>query len=99
MSVHVLADAHAKLPVLKAMLEERHAVTAELLSTASVPRGKIVHNYALSAYYLQPMITGAMAEAIRKQPAIAALGPVSQLESYENFAARFGGSVTMRAAE
>ena len=33
------------------------------------------------------------------QPAIAALGPVSHLESYESFSARFGGSVTMRAAE
>ena len=38
MSVHVLADAHGKLPVLRAMLEERHAVTSELLNAATPNR-------------------------------------------------------------
>jgi predicted Zn-dependent peptidase len=33
------------------------------------------------------------------RPAIAALGPVGRIEDYETFAARFGGSVSMRAAE
>ncbi|HVU19586.1 MAG TPA: pitrilysin family protein [Rhizomicrobium sp.] len=32
-------------------------------------------------------------------PAIAALGPVDALESYDTFAARFGGSTALRAAE
>ena len=32
-------------------------------------------------------------------PAIAALGPVGHIEDYETFAARFGGSASMRAAE
>lgn len=41
MSVHVLADAHGKLPVLRAMLQRRHDVTSELLSAASIPRGRI----------------------------------------------------------
>jgi HD-GYP domain-containing protein (c-di-GMP phosphodiesterase class II) len=41
MSVHVVADADAKLPVLRAMIEQRHAITSELLSSASIPRGKI----------------------------------------------------------
>ena len=33
------------------------------------------------------------------RPAVAALGPIGTLESYETFAARFGGSETLRAAE
>ena len=33
------------------------------------------------------------------RPAIAALGPVGRIEDYETFAARFGGSASMRAAE
>jgi hypothetical protein len=30
---------------------------------------------------------------------MAALGPVDRIEDYETFAARFGGSASMRAAE
>ena len=33
------------------------------------------------------------------RPAVAALGPVGHIENYETFAARFGGSASMRAAE
>jgi predicted Zn-dependent peptidase len=33
------------------------------------------------------------------RPAVAALGPVGRIENYQTFAARFGGSVSMRAAE
>lgn len=41
MAVHVVADVHAKLPILRAMLEQRHVTTCELLNAASIPRGKI----------------------------------------------------------
>jgi predicted Zn-dependent peptidase len=33
------------------------------------------------------------------RPTVAALGPVGRIEDYETFAARFGGSTSMRAAE
>jgi predicted Zn-dependent peptidase len=33
------------------------------------------------------------------RPSMAALGPVDRIEDYETFAARFGGSASMRAAE
>jgi hypothetical protein len=32
-------------------------------------------------------------------PAIAAIGPVAKLESYETFAGRFGRATALRAAE
>jgi len=34
-----------------------------------------------------------------QRPAMASLGPVGALESYDTFARRFGGAITMRAAE
>src|SRR5690349_9128257 len=41
MSVHVVADVHSKLAVLRTMLEQRYVITSELLKTASIPRGKL----------------------------------------------------------
>jgi putative nucleotidyltransferase with HDIG domain len=41
MSVHVIADAHTKLSVLRTMLEQRYVITSELLNAAGIPRGKI----------------------------------------------------------
>jgi hypothetical protein len=41
MSVHLVADVHTKLSVLRVMLEHRYVITSELLNTASVPRSKL----------------------------------------------------------
>jgi putative nucleotidyltransferase with HDIG domain len=41
MSVHVVADVHTKVAVLRTMLEQRYVITSELLNTASIPRGKL----------------------------------------------------------
>ena len=41
MSVHVVADVHTKLSVLRTMLEQRYVITSELLNAASIPRGKL----------------------------------------------------------
>src|ERR1700710_725147 len=38
MSVHIVADNHTKLSVLRAMLEQRYAITSELLNGANIPR-------------------------------------------------------------
>ena len=38
MSVHVIADDAAKLPVLRGLIEQRHVVTSETLSSASIRR-------------------------------------------------------------
>jgi len=40
MSIHVVADAVGKLSILRAALEPQHAVTSELLGSASIPRNE-----------------------------------------------------------
>jgi putative nucleotidyltransferase with HDIG domain len=40
-SVHIVADAHTKLSVLRTMLEQHYVITSELLNIASLPRSKI----------------------------------------------------------
>jgi protein-tyrosine phosphatase len=70
-------------------------ISAMLLQLAGVPRDQIVHNYAVSAYYLKPMISGAMAEAMKKQPAIAALmgSPPDAIEGFlDALDSRYGGA-------
>jgi putative nucleotidyltransferase with HDIG domain len=41
MSVHIVADNHTKLSVLRSMLEQRYAVTSELLNGANIPRSDV----------------------------------------------------------
>lgn len=49
-------------------------VAATLLSLAGVPKRDIVHNYAVSAHYLKPMMANPqMAEMVRNNPKIVAL--------------------------
>ncbi len=50
-------------------------IAATLLSLAGVPRNQIVHDYAISAHYLQPMMTGnaQLAEMARANPKLAAM--------------------------
>lgn len=70
-------------------------ISAMLLELAGVPRDQIVHNYAVSAYYLKPMITGPMAEAMKKQPALAALlgSPPDAIEGFlDTLDDRYGGA-------
>jgi len=62
-------------------------IAAMLLSLAGVPRSDIVHNYAISAHYIEPMqkmMTPQMAELVRQNPKIAALGgsPAEAIESF-----------------
>jgi protein-tyrosine phosphatase len=71
-------------------------ISAMLLQLAGVPRDQIVHNYAVSAYYLQPMISAAtMSQMIKTQPAIAALmgSPPDAIEGFlDALDSRYGGS-------
>jgi protein-tyrosine phosphatase len=61
-------------------------IAAMLLSLAGVPRSEIVHNYAISAHYLEPMMKQdpKMAEAARQNPKMAALmgSPAEAIESF-----------------
>ena len=70
-------------------------ISAMLLELAGVPRERIVHNYAVSAYYLRPMMTGALGEAMKKQPALAALmgSPPDAIEGFlDTLDTRHGGA-------
>lgn len=71
-------------------------ISAMLLQLAGVQRDQIVHNYAVSAYYLKPMMdAGPMAEIIKKQPAVAALmaSPPDAIESFlDTLDSRYGGT-------
>lgn len=50
-------------------------ISAVLLSLAGVPRADIVHNYAVSAHYLKPMLEGnpQLAERVRVNPKLLAM--------------------------
>jgi protein-tyrosine phosphatase len=70
-------------------------ISAMLLQLAGVPRDQIVHNYAVSAYYLKPMMTGATGEMIKSNPAIAALmgSPPEAIEKFlDTLDSRFNGT-------
>ncbi len=41
MSVHIIADTHAKLSVLRTMLEQRYVITSELLNGANIRRSDL----------------------------------------------------------
>lgn len=61
-------------------------IAALLLSLAGVERGDIVHDYAISAHYLEPMLKHSpqAAEMARQNPRIAALmgSPAEAIESF-----------------
>jgi protein-tyrosine phosphatase len=71
-------------------------ISAMLLQLAGVPRDQIVHNYAVSAYYLKPLTeTGPMADIIKKQPAVAALmaSPPDAIEGFlDALDSQYGGT-------
>ncbi len=98
-----IARAKAQLKSSLLMGLERPMNRAEQIAGQMFSYGRI-----LSVEELTAKLDEVDTDAVRRfgsrlmnspQPAIAALGPVSHLESYESFSARFGGSVTMRAAE
>ena len=48
-------------------------ISAMLLELAGTPRGEIVHNYAISAHYLEPMLLSPkMKEMLDKKPSMRA---------------------------
>jgi len=61
-------------------------IAAMLLSLAGVPRSEIVHNYTISAHYLEPMMKQdpQMAEMARRSPKMMALmgSPAEAIESF-----------------
>jgi protein-tyrosine phosphatase len=71
-------------------------VSALLLELAGVSRDRIVHNYAVSAYYLKPMMdsTG-MGAAMAKNPALAAImgSPPEAIEAFlDRLDSHYGGA-------
>ena len=71
-------------------------VSAMLLQLAGVPQNEIVHNYAISAYYLKPMMaTPAMTRMLEKDPAARAYmgSPPQAIEGFlEALEHRYGGT-------
>lgn len=61
-------------------------IAAMLLSLAGVPRSEIVHNYTISAHYLEPMLKQSpqLAEMVRQNPKIANMmgTPAEAIESF-----------------
>jgi protein-tyrosine phosphatase len=61
-------------------------IAALLLSLAGVPRSEIVHNYTISAHYLEPMMKQSpqMVQMVRQNPRIVALmgTPADAIESF-----------------
>jgi protein-tyrosine phosphatase len=56
-----------------------------LLDLAGVPRAEIVHNYAISAYYLKPMMASAAMQAMaQKSPNMKAMmgTPANAMEAF-----------------
>lgn len=74
-------------------------IAAILLSLAGVPRSEIVHNYTISAHYLEPMMKQSpqMAEMVRQNPKVAALAgsPAESIEAFlDALDGRHGGART-----
>jgi protein-tyrosine phosphatase len=72
-------------------------VAALLLSLAGVPRSDIVHDYAISAHYLEPMMSQSpqMAAMLRQNPKVAALAgsPATAIEAFlDALEQRHGGA-------
>jgi protein-tyrosine phosphatase len=72
-------------------------VAALLLSLADVPRADIVHDYAISAYYLEPMMRQSpqLAEMAQRNPKMLALAgsPAAAIESFlDALERRHGGA-------
>ncbi len=71
-------------------------ISALLLSLAGAPRPAIVHNYAVSAYYLKPMMASPeVAAMLKQQPAAASLmgTPPDAIASFlDALQAKYGGA-------
>ncbi|MCU0760992.1 MAG: tyrosine-protein phosphatase [Steroidobacteraceae bacterium] len=72
-------------------------IAAMLLSLAGVPRSEIVHNYTISAHYLEPMMrqNPQAAEMVRQNPKVAALmgTPAESIEAFlDALDGRHGGA-------
>jgi protein-tyrosine phosphatase len=60
-------------------------ISAMLLALAGVPRNEIVHNYSISAHYLEPMMKSPqIADLVRQNPKVAAMlgTPPEAIESF-----------------
>ena len=98
-----IARAKAQLKSALLMGLERPSTRAEQIAGQMFSYGRV-----LGAEELTARLDEVDTAAVRRfgtqlmesaQPAIAALGPVGQLESHDVFARRFGAAITMRAAE
>jgi predicted Zn-dependent peptidase len=98
-----IARAKAQLKSSLLMGLERPSTRAEMIAGHIFSYGRVLPVEELTA-----RLDEVDAAAVRRfgarlmmsqRPAIAALGPVKRVESYETFADRFGGSASMRAAE
>jgi predicted Zn-dependent peptidase len=98
-----VARAKAQLKSSLLMGLERPSTRAEMIAGHMFSYGRV-----LTVEELTARLDEVDAAAVRRfgarlmmseRPAIAALGPVRQVESYEVFADRFGGAASMRAAE
>jgi predicted Zn-dependent peptidase len=98
-----VARAKAQLKSSLLMGLERPSTRAEMIAGHIFSYGRV-----LPVEELTVRLDEVDAAAVRRfgarlmmsqRPAIAALGPVKRVESYEVFADRFGGSASMRAAE
>jgi predicted Zn-dependent peptidase len=98
-----VARAKAQLKSSLLMGLERPSTRAEMIAGHVFSYGRVLPVEELTA-----RLDEVDAAAVRRfgarlmmsqRPAIAALGPVKRVESYEVFADRFGGSASMRAAE
>jgi protein-tyrosine phosphatase len=72
-------------------------ISATLLSLAGVPRNAIVHNYAISAHYLQPMMTGnsQLAEMAKSNPKLVGMmgSPPDAIEAFlDELDRKYGGA-------
>jgi predicted Zn-dependent peptidase len=98
-----IARAKAQLKSGLLMGLERPMTRAEQIAGQLFSYGRILGVDELTARLDEVDVAAVRAFGTRlmnsASPAIAALGPIANVESHETFAARFGGSVTMRAAE
>lgn len=72
-------------------------ISATLLSLAGVPRDAIVHNYAISAHYLQPMMSGTsqLSEMVKANPKLVAMmgTPPEAIEAFlDELDRKYGGA-------
>jgi predicted Zn-dependent peptidase len=99
-----VARAKAQLKASLLMSLERPANRAEQIAGQMFSYGRVLGAEELSARLDEVDVAAVrrIGEMIMRseRPALASLGPVGKLESYDNFAGRFGGgTIAMRAAE